>query len=139
MDNVKEWLMRGRNLEAEIKQLEKAKTDAFVKACGGAIDTSVERVQGGGGNGTEEKFLKYIEYDRMINERVGELMAVKAEIIKCINAVEKTIYRAVLIAYYINCMTWEKVAEELGYEVRWIYQLHKKAIKDIVIHYKGMV
>ncbi len=131
MEDVKDWLRRGRRLDAEIKQLEKAKTEAFAQACGGAVDTSLERVQGGGGNATEEKFLRYVELDSLISERIGELMAVKAEIIRCINTLENSTYRAVLIAYYINCETWEKIAESMECSERWVYTLHKKALKKV--------
>ena len=139
MEDVKEWLRRGRRLDAEIKQLEKAKTEAFAQACGGAVDTSLERVQGGGGNATEEKFLRYVELDSLISERIGELMAVKAEIIRYINTLKNSTYRAVLIAYYINCETWEKVAEGLHYDVSWIHELHKRALKSMEKEYKSMI
>ena len=139
MDDVKEWLQRGRKLDAEIKQLEKAKIEAFVRASGGAVDTSVERVQGGGGNATEKKILKYIEYVKLIDECIEKLTVIKTEILKCINDVDNPTYRAILIAYYVNNQTWEKVAEDMRYNLRWVYRVHKKALKAIESHYKSML
>ena len=56
-----------------------------------------------------------------------------------INRLDNTIYRTLLIARYINCKTWEQIADEMGYDLRWIYRLHGKALKAIESHYKSVI
>ena len=131
----KEWLSRGRKLNYEINQLLIAKQEALELACGGAVDTSEERVQTSKENRTERKFIVYAEYDSIINKRIDELIECKNEIIRAINSVENPTYRALLIAYYINCKTWEQVADDLNYDLRWVYRLHGRALQAIESHY----
>lgn len=136
---TKEWLRRARALDKEINQLLIAKQEAYEKALGGAVDTSEERVQSSSGNGTENKLINLVEYDFLLNKRIDELVNCKAEILKAINCVDNTLYRTLLIAYYVNCKTWEEVAKELNYDLRWVYRLHGRALQAIESHYNHML
>lgn len=128
---TKEWLRRARELDKEINQLLIAKQDAYEKALGGSVDYSKERVQSSSGNSSENRFIKLAEYDYLIDDKIDELIDCKSEILKAINTVENTLYRALLIAYYVNCKTWEDVALELKYGVRHIHRLHGRALEKI--------
>lgn len=125
---VKEFLKRGRLLNREILELTEAQTRAFNAACGGAVDTSAERVQTTPANGSEGKFLAYAAYGTEIEERIRELNGYRQRMLEIINRVENTTYRSLLIAYYINCKTWEQVAEDMNYSLRTIHRLHGKAL-----------
>ena len=132
---TKEWLKRARLLDKEIQQLLIAKREAYEKALGGAVDTSGERVQSSSGNSTENKLINLVEYDFLLNKRIDELVNCKAEILKVINEVENTLYRALLVAYYVNCKTWEDVALEMGYAIRHIHRIHGAALQKVKIQY----
>ena len=125
---VKEFLKRGRLLNREILELTEARTRAFNAACGGAVDTSAERVQTTPANGSEGKFLTYAAYGTEIEERIRELNGYRQRMLESISKVESTTYRSLLIAYYINCKTWEQVAEDMNYSLRTIHRLHGKAL-----------
>lgn len=129
---TKEWLKRGRRLNYEIEQLKIAKQKAFELACGGAVDTSNEKVQGNNDNGTERKFISYVAYEEIIDKRIDQLTQIKTEILEAINNVPGSAYRAVLIAYYVNCKAWEEIAEELHYSERTVHRIHGEAIKKVV-------
>ena len=131
--SVKEWLRRARVIDKEINQLLIAKQEAFERAIGTGIDPSREQVQGGGGNGSENKFLKVAEYELLIDEKIDKLLEVKQEIITAVEAVKNDTYRTLLLAYYVNCKTWEQVAEDMGYDVRHIRRLHNVALEKVVI------
>lgn len=128
---TKEWLKRARILNKEINQLLIAKQEAYENALGIAVDTSKESVQSSKGNTTENKLVHLLEYDFLLNKRIDELVGIKKEILQVINRVENTVYRALLIAYYINCKTWDEVAKELNYDIRHIHRLHGWALKKI--------
>lgn len=128
---VKKWLKRARVIDVEINQLLIAKKEAYEYALGCGVDTSKESVQGSGGNGSEDKFIKVADYEMMIDKKIDLLLTVKNEIIKAVDEVEDSTYRTLLIAYYVNCRTWEQVAEEIGYGVRHIYRIHEEALKKI--------
>ena len=136
---VKEWLKRARVLDKEINQLLIAKREAYARAVGSGVDTSKEQVQGGGGNGTEDKFIRVADYELLIDKKIDKLLEIKQEIIEAVNEVEDSTYRTLLLAYYVNCKTWEQVAEELNYNLRWIYRLHGRALQAIESHYHPVV
>lgn len=129
---VKEWLKRARVLDKEVNQLLIAKREAYEHAVGSGIDTSKEQVQGGGGNGTEDKFIRVADYELLIDKKIDKLLEIKQEIIEAVNSVENSTYRTLLLAYYVNCKTWEQVAEDMGYGVRQIYRMHGEALRRVV-------
>lgn len=128
---VKEFLKRGRLLNREILELTEARIKAFNSACGGAVDTSGERVQTSKQNSSEIKFSSYAQYSMELEERIRELNRYRQNILEIINRVESSTYRSVLIAYYINCKTWEQVADDLHYSLRTVHRLHKNALQQI--------
>ena len=136
---IKDWLKRARTLDKEIKQLTIAKQEAYDIAIGTSVDTSKERVQSSSGNAMEKKLTTLLEYDLRISRQKEKLLECKTEILTAIHSVDNDLYRALLTAYYVNCKTWEEVAQDLGYEVRWIYKLHGRALQDIEIHYKKII
>lgn len=129
---VKKWLKRARVIDKNINSLLKARSEAYDKALIQGVDISLERVQGGKGNSVEDRLLRIAELDREINSQIDALVEAKHEIIRAISKVEDIRYRTLLIDYYVNGNTWEQVAEELGLkDVRWVYTLHGRALKEI--------
>lgn len=60
-----------------------------------------------------------------------------------INTVEDESIRCVLYRYYILIQTWEQIAVEMNYTIRWVYKLHGKALQDLgkeftKIHYNSL-
>ena len=131
---VKEWLRGARLIDKEIKQLELAKRELYEKALGGAVDISKEKIQKGKENNAEKTNVSLAEYELTINNRIKDLIDYKNKTINAINKVDNTLQRTVLVAYYINCKTWEEVADELGYDIRHIHRIHGEALKKIRCH-----
>ena len=136
---TKEWLKRARIIDREIKQLKIAKQEAYDIAVSATIDTTKERVQSSSGNAMEKKYVALLEYDKSITEQESKLLKCKTEILDAINSVNNDLYRTLLTAYYINCKSWEEVALELHYDLRWVYRLHGRALHAIESHYKRMI
>lgn len=127
---LKEWFGVGRKLNYEIKQLEEARTEAFNLACGALQGTSGEKVKQSSSNGSERKFITYSDYAIEIDKRLAELKQYKAEVLCIINNVKNTSYRTILTARYINNKTWEEIAQDMNYDIRWIYRLHGQALSE---------
>ena len=129
---AKEWLNRGRKLNGEINALIEARNEIFNLACGTSAGSSDDKVQTSRRNTSEDVFVKYADYTRLIDSRIDELCAVKQEIMEAINKIEDCILRELLIRYYINCKTRETAAEEMGYSDKWVRtELHKTALRAI--------
>lgn len=127
---VKDWLHRGYKIDKEINALLLEREKAFNLACKvSAPPSDNERVKASAGNGSENRYIKYAEYSRLIDSRIDRLYQVKNEILTVISAVENNTYRTLLILRYVQFKTWEEIADCMGYEVRWLYRLHQKALK----------
>lgn len=135
---VKEWLKKGRRLNIEIAELEKAKENAFNLACGGSGVSGGEKVQTSRENSTEGKFSAYAQYSADMDNRLKELYTYQRKMLKLINRVDDSTYRALLIAYYVNCKPWEQIAEEHNYSVRQILRLHGEALLKSDVFFKDV-
>ena len=40
-------------------------------------------------------------------------------------------YEDLLVKRYVFCETWEKIAEDMNYELRYIHKLHGKALREL--------
>lgn len=127
---VKEWLKNGRNLNFEIRALKEARSRALTAAVGGAVDCGAERVQKSSGNSTERLFVSYSQYSAELEQRISELEDYQNEMLKLINNIPSSTYRTLLIEYYINCKSWEDVAECMNYSMRAIQKKHGLALID---------
>lgn len=72
-----------------------------------------------------------VELTRDIDGEIRELCRVKREVIEAIDSVEDLRLRRVLELRYRSYMTWEQIAQEMGYELRWVYELHGRALLQI--------
>ncbi len=135
---VKEWLKNGRKLNFEIQELKEARDRALNNAVGGAMDYSAEKVQTSNGNSTERLFVNYSQYSAELEQRISELGDYQAEMLRLINRVPESTYRALLLAYYVNCKTWDEVAKALSYSVRAIQQKHGLALLECERYFESV-
>lgn len=63
-----------------------------------------------------------------INADIQQLCAIKRLVNDAIDAVAELKYRRVLELRYRNYMGWERIAEEMEYEPRWVQELHGRAL-----------
>lgn len=129
--SVKKWLNRGWKLNEEINTLLEEERRAFDNASRITSASDGERVQSSTGNSSERRFINYTEYAMLIDGYIERLTAIKEEIFMAIYKVENSTYRTLLIKRYIQFKTWETIAEEMHYEVRWVHKLHGRALKKI--------
>lgn len=143
---AKEWLSRGWRIEREIRELEQAGEEALACATRVTAGTEGERVDGGGGNGSERAMAAYAdasaEYAALIEERIRELVAVKTEILRAVAEVGDPTLRALLTARYVNFKKWEQIALDMDYSWQHVHKIHKRALgtmEAIVCDYKALV
>ena len=87
----------------------------------------------GGSSDWTETADKLIELEQLVNARVREMCRVKRLAMEAIEAVEEMRYREVLELYYLDGYTWEKVAETMQLDRRWVTRLHGKALLKIKV------
>ena len=81
---------------------------------------------------TGDALLKLIaKVDLLERDIVRELDALvdkKKEMVKKINALEDARFRTLLFDRYILFWSWEQIAVDMNYRIKWVYQLHGKAL-----------
>ena len=108
--DIKEWLSRGRELNKRIDALEKSKAMAFDAA------TSVTASSGGGGGSeVSRKAESYSALSEELDRELKRLDGILAEITALISNVEDNTLATLLQDRYVRCMTWDQIADELGY------------------------
>lgn len=125
---AKEYLRRAYKLNEEIDQLEAAKHKMFSR-----ITSITPKYNGDTVSGTKDphKYDAYAQFAADIDNRVDELVSIKSDILNTIKKVEDAKLRTLLIARYINFMTFEGIAVMMNYDWRHIMRLHSAALKAI--------
>lgn len=93
---------------------------------------------GGSGSGSSadripDTLAKIIEYE----EQTERLKKIYIEIYEtaeqAVKAVEDPVLREVLERRYFLYQKWEEIAKEMNRDIRWIYRLHGRALKEVEI------
>lgn len=74
---------------------------------------------------------KIIDLQNEINHDIDCLVDLKREIVTVIKAIENPEYQTLLEKRYLCFLTWEKIAVDMGYDLRWLYRVHKRALDEI--------
>lgn len=127
--DIKKWLSRGYWAEKERKVLENERSKAYNDLFPSS-DVAGERVQQSRKNNTEEKYVKYLDYDKRLKKQIEKLLKIKIEIFDVISGVEDMRLCTLLELRYIKFYTWEKIAEAMNYEQRQVYRIHCDALNE---------
>lgn len=125
---AKEWLMRGWELNKEIDILEMAKWRAYDR-CTSKTQTLKERIHGS--NSEYDSMTAYAALSEQIDTMIDKLIDLKKTTLQVVQQLDKSVYRQILIARYINFETWEAIATRLHYSYRQVCRLHGIALQAI--------
>lgn len=85
----------------------------------------------------EEYAVKIVDLEREIDRRIDEYVDLTREIEAAIDRIPDGRYRDVLRFRYVNGWSWEKIAEEMRYDRRWVYRMHGRALNMIEVPKKN--
>ena len=124
----KKWLSRARSIELEIK--DKIYLIEALYTCCGLQGISYDKISV---VSSPENKLERIIAD--INEAQKELEALRHkkeaviyEIKSKLDTLENSPEKTILIGFYIACYSMDSIADDLGYELKYCYELRKKGI-----------
>lgn len=72
---------------------------------------------------------KIIDLEHEINRDIDRFVDMKREYMWIINEIRNPVFQLVMEQRYLCCRTWEKISEELGYEMRSLHRIHGEALK----------
>lgn len=131
--DAKEYLKQVYKIDLSIKALEMEIEELNVLAEGGSINYD-ERVQTSGRASTESIMCSIVDNKSKLYDLLNKKLKIKAEVSDKIYRVKDSkytqLYQSILFDRYIRCIGWEKMADEMGYSVRRIHELHGNALES---------
>ena len=73
---------------------------------------------------------KIVDLQTEINADIDELVDLKREILETIKSLHNVEFQTILERRYLCFETWEKIAADMGYDLRWLFRLHGKALEE---------
>ena len=128
---AKEYLSQAFRLDqrinSKLEQVSRLRGMA-VKATG---SFQAERISGTSQHSPmESAVVKLIDLEYEINDDIDRLVDLKREMTSLIEKIPAPSYRVLLELRYLGCSRWEDIALKMGYDLRWVYRLHGRALKE---------
>lgn len=82
---------------------------------------------------------KYVDMSREIDRMVFDYQCLKDRIITEIHSLDNPAYCEVLYLRYVRLKTYEQIAEDTYYSVRYIYKMHDKALLEFEHRYPSIL
>lgn len=79
----------------------------------------------------EETIAKIIDLENEIDKDINILVDLKKEIIGVVSKVGTPEYRTILEMRYLQFKKWEQIALLMSTDLRWVYRMHGKALKEV--------
>jgi hypothetical protein len=79
----------------------------------------------------EDIIVKMMDLESEINKDLNRLVDLKHEIVTVIKCVESPELQTLLELRYLCFRTWEQIAVEINFDLRWVHRLHKRALDEV--------
>lgn len=81
----------------------------------------------------ENAIVKLIDLEHEINSDIDRLVDMKREIAVVISKLSSPSHKILLELRYLEGKTWDEISKAMDYDLRWVYRLHGKALKEIEV------
>lgn len=131
-EEKKTWLNRYRLAGLAVQRL--TEEIARWEAQAVALTARYGEASGSGGEDSLQRAVeKMLELRDELAEELRRQLAIRREIEEAIRVVEDERLQELLRLRYIEGLTWERVAERMGYSYMQINRLHKKGVSELKI------
>ena len=79
----------------------------------------------------DDAYVKIINLNDYINEKVDKLIDLKYQLIQAIEQLDNSKERTIIWMKYISSKSWDEIAEELKKSKTTLFMLHDEAVKKI--------
>lgn len=140
---VKEFLRSVRSQDNLLRAYEQELEDLRRRAYSISSPRLGDKIQANHLVTLDEIVAKIEQQAAKVNAAWDELIDRRNRAKFLISKVEDENIRCVLYRYYILTHSWEQIAVEMNYTIRWVYKLHGKALQDLEkeftkIHYNSL-
>ena len=127
-DRLKELYRLDLKIERDRKQIDDLKQKMYTVSAP-ALDADRVKTSGSG----DDKLLKLIasveRTTRRITRDMTKYMKLYNQIVREIDRVQDERAKTILTSRYVLCMQWDAIANDLGYEMSYVYRLHQDAVR----------
>lgn len=129
--SIKEYLSQARYLDMRIQsKLEQLESlNELATKCTSVI-TGMPHSPSKSSSSMADTLTKIIDLQYDINKDIDNLVDLKEEIAQVIKCVEQTELRMILEKRYLCFHSWETIASEMFYDLRWLHRLHGRALES---------
>jgi len=115
-------------IDAKIEQLAVLNTLARSAT---SVLTGMPHSPNKGASKLEDTMVKIIDLQEEINRDIDELVDMKRDAVALIKSVPVPEQQAVLEKRYLCFQSWDTIAKETGYSMRYLLKLHDRGLKNI--------
>ena len=130
--SAKEYLQQAERID----RLVKSKTDQLARLEALATSATPRYSDTGAsvshddskGSKLENQVIGIVELKDNIRKKANELIKVRAEIAKTIDAVNSLTHQYILEERYLNYKSWDSIGDITGFSKDYLYRLHRDAL-----------
>lgn len=129
---AKEFLKQAYKLDQQItsklEQLDvlRSMTQKITVPYGGEVVSNTRNV-----TSLQDAIIRIMEAEEAIKREIDILVDLKREISTLISHVKNTNYRLILEKRYLSFRSWDQIAADLHYSLRWLHIMHCRALNVI--------
>lgn len=132
--NTKTYLSQARYLDMRIKsKLQQVDSLNELATTCTSVLTGMPRNPSGSTSRMADAICKIVDLQAEINRDIDTLVDLKKEIMGVIKAVVNPEHQTLLEKRYLCFLSWEKIAVDMGYDLRYIHKLHTRALDECKI------
>ena len=129
--NTKTYLSQARYLDMRIKsKLQQVDSLNELATTCTSVLTGMPRNPSGSTSRMADAICKIVDLQNDINRDIDTLVDLKKEIMCVIKEVLNPEHQTLLEKRYLCFLSWEKIAVDMGYDLRYIHKLHIRALDD---------
>lgn len=69
--------------------------------------------------------------ERTIAEWITEMTRECERLKSHIDKIEREEYKTVLTLRYIDCLKWEEISKQMGYDSKYVFKIHRRALRSL--------
>ena len=131
---TKTYLSQARYLDMRIKsKLQQVDSLNELATTCTSVLTGMPRNPSGSTSRMADAVCKIVDLQNDINRDIDKLVDLKKEIMGVIKAVINPEHQTLLEKRYLCFLSWEKIAVDMGYDLRYTHKLHIRALEECII------
>jgi hypothetical protein len=131
---TKTYLSQARYLDMRIKsKIQQVDSLNELATTCTSVLTGMPRNPSGSTSRMADAVCKIVDLQNDINRDIDKLVDLKKEIMGVIKAVVNPEHQTLLEKRYLCFLSWEKIAVDMGYDLRYTHKLHIRALEECII------